>query len=141
MNKILIAVCFVVAAIAFMIDYARADVFITVDKSTQTMYVQTPTDTFTWKVSTGKRGHTTPSGNFKPYLMKPMHYSSKYNNAPMPNSIFFNKGIAFHATNAVGRLGSPASHGCVRLSPQNAKWLYRIVKENGQENTYITITE
>ena len=141
MNKILIAICFFVAAIAFMIDYARADVFITVEKSAQVMTVETPTDMWQWPVSTGRDGYHTPTGNFQPYLIKPMHYSSKYDNAPMPNSIFFHGGYAIHATYDVKRLGRPASHGCIRLSPQNAKWLYQMVKENGKENTYIRIVE
>lgn len=139
MNKIMAGVFAIVAAFALTVEYARAEVFITVDKSTQTMYVETPTDSFIWKVSTGRKGHTTPSGNFKPYLLKPMHYSRKYDNAPMPNTIFFHGGYAIHATDAVGKLGSPASHGCVRLSPRDAKWLYRIVRENGKENTFIRI--
>lgn len=139
--KTFIIILTIALAVVTFDQIAKADVYITVDKSSQRMYVETPSDSFVWKVSTGKRGHTTPSGNFKPYLLKPMHYSSKYNNAPMPNSIFFNGGIAFHATDAVGKLGTPASHGCVRLSPQNAKWLYRIVNEYGKENTYIRIIE
>lgn len=141
MNKLLIGVCFFVAAIAFLIDYARADVFITVDKSEQRMYVETTTEYFEWDVSTGRQGYNTPTGNFKPYLLKTIHYSSKYDNAPMPNSIFFHGGYAIHATYDIRRLGRPASHGCIRLSPQDAKWLYQIVKENGKENTYIRIIE
>ena len=120
---------------------ARADVFITVDKSTQRMYVETPTDTFTWKVSTARKGYRTPTGVFKPYMLKTMHYSRKYDNAPMPNSIFFLGGYAIHATYDIKRLGQPASHGCIRLSPQNAKWLFRLVNDYGKDNTYIRIVE
>jgi lipoprotein-anchoring transpeptidase ErfK/SrfK len=103
------------------------------------MYVETPTDNFVWDVSTARKGYRTPIGEFKPYLMKKMHYSKKYDNAPMPHSIFFHGGYAIHATYDVKNLGRPASHGCIRLSPRDAQWLYRIVKENGQENTYIQI--
>jgi lipoprotein-anchoring transpeptidase ErfK/SrfK len=61
-----------------------------------------------------------------------MHYSRKYDNAPMPHSIFFKGGYAIHGTNHVGMLGRPASHGCVRLSPANASILYAIVgKDRG----------
>jgi len=66
-----------------------------------------------------------------------MHYSKKYDNAPMPNSIFFSGGYAIHATPHVGNLGRPASHGCVRLSPTNARTLYSIVKQD--PNTTIRI--
>ena len=70
-----------------------------------------------------------------------MHYSSKYDNAPMPNSIFFHGGYAIHATYDIKRLGRPASHGCIRLSPQNARWLFQLVKDYGKENTFIEIVE
>ena len=137
MNKLFV----MISALFAMTTAASADVFITVDKSEQRMYVETPTDYYEWDVSTGRNGYNTPTGEFQPYLIKSMHYSSKYENAPMPNSIFFYGGYAIHATYDVKRLGRPASHGCIRLSPQNAKWLYRLVKDYGKENTYIQIVE
>jgi len=76
--------------------------------------------TFAWKVSTGDRAHATPTGSFKQTSMHEMRYSKKYDNAPMPHSVFFNGGYAVHATYAVMHLGGPASHGCVRLHPDNA---------------------
>ena len=39
----------------------------------------------------------------------------------------------------VRRLGRPASHGCVRLHPANAKIFYKLVKENGRENTLVSV--
>ena len=141
MTKFFVMLTVVAAAIFMLVSGAKADVFITIDKSEQRMYVETPTDSYVWDVSTGRKGYTTPSGQFKPYVLKKLHYSKKYDNAPMPYSIFFLGGYAIHATGEVDRLGSPASHGCVRLELQNARWLYRIVKEFGQERTYITVTE
>lgn len=120
---------------------ANAEVFITIIKSEQRMIVETPTDEYVWKVSTARSGYKTPVGMYQPYLLKTMHYSSKYDNAPMPNSIFFHGGYAIHATYDVKHLGRPASHGCVRLSPQNAKWLFRLVSEYGKENTFIEIVD
>lgn len=137
MNKFFV----MVAAMFAMSTAASAEVFITVDKSEQRMYVETPTEYYEWDVSTGRKGYNTPVGDYQPYLIKPMHYSSKYDNAPMPNSIFFHGGYAIHATNDIKRLGRPASHGCIRLHPQNAKWLYRLVKDYGKDNTYIMIVE
>lgn len=141
MTKFFVMVFAVITGIILLIMDAKADVFITVDKSTQRMYVETPTDSFEWNVSTARPGYHTPTGDFQPYLLESMHYSSKYDNAPMPNSIFFHGGYAIHATYDVKHLGRPASHGCIRLSPQNAKWLYQIVKENGKDTTYIRILE
>lgn len=137
MNKFFV----MIAAMFAMSTAASAEVFITIDKSEQRMYVETPTEYYEWDVSTGRKGYNTPVGDYQPYLMKPMHYSSKYDNAPMPNSIFFHGGYAIHATDDIKRLGRPASHGCVRLHPQNAKWLYRLVKDYGKDNTYIMIVE
>lgn len=134
--------CFalVVATFSFVAT-TSAEVFITVVKSEQRMYVETPVDDYIWLVSTGRKGYSTPTGMFQPYLLKDMHYSSKYENAPMPNSIFFHGGYAIHATYDLKRLGRPASHGCIRLSPQDAQWLFRLVQEYGKENTFIEIVD
>ena len=114
---------------------------IEIDKRTQRMIVVVDGEKrATYRVSTGKEGHETPRGTFRVLLMKEMHYSRKYDNAPMPFSIFFtNNGHAIHATNAVGRLGRPASHGCVRLSPKDARALYELVESTGARNTSIKI--
>jgi len=59
----------------------------------------------------------------------------------MPHSIFFTKiGHAIHGTDSVGRLGSPASHGCVRLSRANAATLYDLVQREGVLKTTVTLT-
>jgi lipoprotein-anchoring transpeptidase ErfK/SrfK len=58
----------------------------------------------------------------------------------MPNSIFFLGGYAIHGTNAVGKLGRPVSHGCVRLAPGNAAKLFSMVKKYGSGNTRIVVT-
>lgn len=84
-----------------------------------------------WKVSTGRRGYYTPRGTYSPYRMHKMWHSRKYNNAPMPHAVFFHKGWAVHGTNAIKRLGRPASHGCVRLHPKNAKAFYHLIKKAG----------
>lgn len=141
MTKFFVMLTIVIAAFFMLLTDAKADVYITISKSQQVMYVETPDATFQWNVSTGRKGYTTPSGKFKPYLLRPMHYSSKYNNAPMPHSIFFHGGYAIHATDDLNKLGRPASHGCIRLHPKNARWLFRLVKDYGKENTYIRIVD
>jgi len=97
--------------------------------------------TFEWKVSTAGKGYVTPTGAFKPTRMHEMWYSKKYDNAPMPHSVFFHGGYAVHATNAVKRLGQPASHGCIRLHPDNAADFYTLVQTFGPSNTSIVIVE
>lgn len=97
--------------------------------------------TFEWKVSTGAAGYRTPTGTFKPTRMHRMWRSRKYDNAPMPHSIFFHGGYAVHATDAIKRLGRPASHGCVRLHPDHASDLFHLVEAFGQHDTTILIVD
>ncbi|MGX7875268.1 L,D-transpeptidase [Mesorhizobium sp. ORM6] len=97
--------------------------------------------TFAWKVSTGDRAHVTPTGSFRPTRMHEMWYSKKYDNAPMPHSVFFSGGYAVHATYAIKRLGRPASHGCVRLHPDAAADFYQLVEAFGPANTSIVIVK
>jgi len=96
---------------------------------------------FQWKVSTGRKGYSTPRGSYKPVRLEEMWYSRKYDNAPMPHSVFFHGGYAVHATNQVKRLGKPASHGCVRLHPDAAADFYQLVETFGRANTSIVITD
>ena len=54
--------------------------------------------------------------DFQPFRMVKDHYSREWDDAPMPNSIFFTKeGHAIHGTYEVRNLGRPVSHGCVRV--------------------------
>ncbi len=93
-----------------------------------------------WKVSTARRGYVTPRGTWRPKRMHKMWHSRKYNMSPMPYSIFYHRGYAIHGTNAISRLGRPASHGCVRLHPSNAKKLFSLVKAVGPGNVRIVVT-
>ena len=94
---------------------------------------------YTWKVSTARRGYSTPIGSYKPTRMHEMWYSRKYNMSPMPHSIFFRGGYAVHGTNHIKNLGRPASHGCIRLHPDNARRLFRLVQNVGARNASIKI--
>ncbi len=128
------------AALVILPTAALAKVKATVNLSTQRLTVEeNGVVTNTWKISSGKRGHITPNGTFKPTWVKKMHYSKQYNNAPMPYTVFFHGGYAVHGTGATWRLGSPASHGCVRLRTSNAKKFYDIVKKHGQKNVTIKV--
>lgn len=94
----------------------------------------------TWRVSTARKGYVTPRGTWRPTRLHKMWRSRKYDNSPMPYSVFYHGGYAIHGTNAVSRLGSPASHGCVRLDTQNAARFYALVKEFGPGNTRIVVS-
>ncbi|MBR0952324.1 L,D-transpeptidase [Bradyrhizobium canariense] len=121
---------------------AQAKVEITVDKDTQQMTVAVDgVARYHWPVSTGIPSRETPNGAFRTFRMEEDHYSKEFDDAPMPHAIFFTKvGHAIHGTDSVGRLGSPASHGCVRLSRQNATTLYALVQQQGVLNTTVTLT-
>jgi lipoprotein-anchoring transpeptidase ErfK/SrfK len=96
--------------------------------------------TATWPVSTARRGYRTPVGTFRPGRMHVRYFSRKYDNSPMPHSIFFYGGYAIHGTTAIKNLGRPASHGCVRLHPDNARRLFSLIKQNGKRNARIVIS-
>lgn len=93
----------------------------------------------TWAISSAAPGYRTPTGTFKPSWMSRMWYSRQYHYSPMPHSIFFHNGVAIHATQAIRQLGSPASHGCVRLAPSNAAALYKMVTRHGKSMTKIVV--
>ena len=111
---------------------AMAVVRIDIDQSTQSMHVtDNAGDDYDWPISSGRPGHRTPDGTFHPIALYTMVHSIKYDNAPMPHSIFFLSAYAIHGTEAVGHLGHTASHGCIRLAPQNAATLFNLVKAEG----------
>jgi hypothetical protein len=59
----------------------------------------------------------------------------------MPHSIFFTgSGHAIHGSQATRLLGTPASHGCVRLAPENARILFSLVTVEGLGSTRIEVT-
>lgn len=121
---------------------ASASVLVTVDKNTQHMSVWVDgIEQYTWPVSTGKRGYATPSGDFTATSMNEIWYSKQWDNAPMPHSIFFTtKGHAIHGSLETKRLGTAASHGCIRLSPENAATLYTLVADQGLENIKVVVS-
>ncbi|PVB63007.1 L,D-transpeptidase family protein [Labrenzia sp. 011] len=75
-------------------------------------------------ISSGKRGHSTPTGVFSILEKRRKHFSNLYDNAPMPLMQRLTwSGVAMH----VGRLpGYPASHGCIRLPKPFAQSLYKM---------------
>jgi lipoprotein-anchoring transpeptidase ErfK/SrfK len=111
-----------------------------VDLSDQTMTVYIDDKVkYVFKVSTGRSGYGTPTGQWKAEWLSRNHRSRKYNWAPMPWSVFFFGGYAVHGTTEVRNLGRPASHGCVRLHPDNAKLFYQLVEATGKRNSQVAI--
>ena len=77
-------------------------------------------------ISSGARGHPTPTGIFSILQKRRRHYSNLYDSAPMPNMQRLTwSGVAMHA----GHLpGYPASHGCVRLPHSFSKKLFSMTE-------------
>jgi hypothetical protein len=131
-------------ALAFIGTTVTADakqVDIIISKGGQKMTVKVDGSTeYVWPVSTGAAGYDTPSGKFKPFRLEKDHFSKEWDDAPMPHSIFFTpQGHAIHGSFYVKSLGRRASHGCVRLAPDNAKILFGLVGDAGLSNTSVTI--
>jgi L,D-transpeptidase catalytic domain len=115
----------------FWLTPANATVQIQIDLTNQTMHVVSSTGSYSWPVSTARSGYFTPRGTFRPQSLQAVHFSRKYYDSPMPHSIFFDGGFAIHGTYETAWLGRPASHGCVRIAPENAALLFQMVKEEG----------
>jgi lipoprotein-anchoring transpeptidase ErfK/SrfK len=111
-----------------------------VDLSDQLMYVYLDERlVHTFPISSGRGSYGTPTGRWNAYWLSPKHRSRKYNNAPMPWAVFFHGGYAVHGTTDLRNLGRPASHGCIRLHPDNAKAFFRMVQTSGKESTLISV--
>lgn len=129
------------AALALSVP-AQAELLITIDKAAQQMTVtQDGEQLYVWPVSSGGAGYDTPNGEWKPFRMEKDHFSREWDDAPMPNSIFFTmEGHAIHGTFDTKNLGKPVSHGCVRLSRANSEILWGLVKKNKMANTKVVLT-
>ncbi|MCB1457585.1 MAG: L,D-transpeptidase family protein [Nitratireductor sp.] len=81
-------------------------------------------------VSSGKPGHSTPTGIFSILHKKKFHRSNIYSNAPMPWMQRLTwTGIALHESGSVPPY--PASHGCVRLPAAFARELFGMTDVGG----------
>ena len=134
----------ILAAIAVLLlaAPADADIRVLISKSSQQMAVSVDgAQPMYWTISSGRDGYTTPSGSFRAIRLEEVYYSKKYDDAPMPNAVFFYGGYAIHGTFEERNLGRPVSHGCVRLSRAHAATLFALVRSHGMSNTRIVITD
>jgi lipoprotein-anchoring transpeptidase ErfK/SrfK len=117
------------------------NILISINKTKQRMTVFLDgIEKYDWPVSTGRPGYSTPSGTYTATSMNEIWYSKQWDNSPMPHSVFFIKdGHAIHGTYEGKNLGKPASHGCVRISLENAATLFALVQKSGLKNTQIVL--
>jgi len=133
---VVLVVCLTLSPVSA--EAARIEARIDISDQTMSVYVNGRRQ-HVWRVSTGRGRYRTPTGSWRPTFLSRHHRSRKYNNAPMPYSVFFYRGYAIHGTDQISRLGRPASHGCIRLHPRNASVFYRLVRRHGRRNTRVVI--
>ena len=132
----------IVDGVIKQIDDLKETIIAVVDKSDQKLHLfENGLKKYTWDVSTARNGKVTPTGTWNAQWLSKYHKSSIYNNAPMPYSIFYDGNFAIHGTDQIGRLGTPASSGCVRLHPENAAVLFAMVEHAGKSNFAIKVVE
>jgi lipoprotein-anchoring transpeptidase ErfK/SrfK len=142
MRRVVLAAVFAAFSLFILSAASRAEagVLVRVDRASQTMEVSADgAYLYTWRVSTGRPGYGTPAGTFRPQRMAARWFSTVYYNAPMPHAIFFYGGFAIHGSYDIARLGGPASHGCIRLHPNDAATLFGLVQREGMHNTTIVV--
>jgi lipoprotein-anchoring transpeptidase ErfK/SrfK len=96
---------------------------------------------YEWPVSTARAGKITPTGSWRPQFLSRNHRSSRYDNAPMPYAVFYSGHYAIHGTDQISRLGRPASAGCVRLHPDNARIFFDMVRAEGMEHARVIVVQ
>lgn len=118
----------------------RATLVLKTDLAAQRLHViENGREKYVWPVSSGRREFATPRGTYHVTWTAKNWFSRQYDDAPMPHSVFFNGGIAFHGTYSARLLGRPVSHGCVRLAPGNAAILYKMVHRHGYAQTKVVV--
>src|SRR3954453_18157314 len=124
---------------AFLATEASASVTVQISNSAQRMRAEGDGGLpYAVPVSAAGRGYRTPAGSYRVQRMERMWYSRKYDMSPMPYALFFRGGYAIHGTYSIRQLGRPASHGCVRLHPGNARTLFRLVQSRGGARIVVT---
>jgi len=85
------------------------------------------------RVATGKKNYETPTGWFRTFHKRPTYHMtggadifSVFDLPGVPwDSYVTDTGVAIHGTYWHNDFGHPHSHGCINMSPQDAKWIYR----------------
>lgn len=99
---------------------------------------------YVFAVSTGKEGHSTPSGKFSVTGQLWRHMSSSYPSSGennMDHLTYFKPLYGFHATTfaAYAKLSRRDSHGCVRLARPEARAVYRLIRKNAANTRILSM--
>lgn len=141
MRRLPLILSLIVAMVVASTSYASAARLVAkVNLSNQTMTVHKDGRVIhRWPISSARPGKVTPTGTYSPKRMHRQWTSTIYGSS-MPYSIFFKGPYAIHGTNAVSRLGTRASAGCIRLHTANAKRLFDLTRQVGPSNMRVSIS-
>ena len=136
---IVLAVALGIAALA---PAARADILITIDKSTQPMtVVEDGALLYTWPVSTGAPATTRHRASSSRSAWRRDHFSREWDDAPMPNSIFFTtQGHAIHGSEPPKASAARPRTAACGWSRRTPRILFDLVKQEGMANTKVVLT-
>jgi lipoprotein-anchoring transpeptidase ErfK/SrfK len=120
-------------------------------KSSQTLFLYIAGELVdSFKVSTGMKKYETPPLNLRPsgplftkYKSKKYPGGNYMGLGNMPYVVFLRGGYAIHGTTPGNfkKLGTKASHGCIRLHPYNARIFYELVKKIGLKYTWVSLKD
>lgn len=131
------------------LEAAVSDLRLRVDLSDRTLEAMIGDEVIeAYPVSVGKSGHSTPTGQYRiakviwnPGWVPPPSRWARGKSAKRPGDpgnpmkrvkMFFREPTYYiHGTGEVDSLGSAASHGCIRMAPDDAEHLGKIVMEYG----------
>jgi len=126
-------------------------VYAEIIKSTQTLYLYLDAELIdSFPVSTGMKKYETPKLSVRPsgpllkkYTSRKFPGGNYQGLGNMPYAVFIRGGYAIHGTTTgnFAKLGTKASHGCIRLHPVNARLFYELVNRIGREHTWVTIKD
>ncbi|MEI9805702.1 MAG: L,D-transpeptidase [Pseudolabrys sp.] len=139
MPRFAVALAAVVLAAGFA--PAQAELLVSVSKSQQRVVVSVDgTEAYRWPFPPVCAATDTPAGVFRPVRLERHWYSRQYDLTPMPWAMFFPPRLraARHGWRPTISARA-ASHGCVRLRPDNAATLYSLMRRQGLENTKIVV--
>jgi hypothetical protein len=130
---------------------SECPLFAAINKSKQILYLFIDgelKDSF--PVSTGMKKYTTPDLNVRPsgplftkYTSRKFPGGNYKGLGNMPYAVFVRGGYAIHGTTPgnFAKLGTVASHGCIRLHPDNARIFYELVKLFGLDHTWVSVRD
>ena len=103
-----------------------------VSKGKKTLYI--------WHALTGRGTKPTPRGTYRPKFIRQKYRSQACHREYMPHAIFLKHNLAIYGTNTIYKKTRRLKHNCIRISPENAKRLYKLVQRYGPNRVVFYIT-